>query len=397
MRKRAIVLMFTAYSGVVVGCGDVGQGTVDPPMEVIGFFSSSYLGARSAFLEAASAQGARIDSIRHPLLGPSGEPLFTDVAVLGPSNASAWVVLSSGTHGVEGFAGSALQTGLLQTGRLSCRSDSVGVLMIHAINPYGFAHLRRWNEDNVDLNRNFVDHTKTHATNKGYRELAGVVEPKSLSFWSDVNFWRRVLWYRLRHGSDSLKTALTGGQYTHPQGLFYGGLEETWSNRTLREIMSRYLSAATSVVMVDFHTGLGEYGSAEIIMNVPPDSPAFGRAVKLWGDSAVRSTVSGESVSADLSGTVKLAVPRMLTQAEVTAVSLEFGTLSSTRVFRALRAENWMYHHGNGDHPDAQQVRADLLEAFYPEAVDWKAAVWQHGTKLVAHALGCAAQHPGDG
>ena len=30
--------------------------------------------------------------------------------------------------------------------------------MIHALNPFGFAHLRRANEDNVDLNRNFVDH-----------------------------------------------------------------------------------------------------------------------------------------------------------------------------------------------------------------------------------------------
>jgi len=119
-----------------------------------------------------------------------------------------------------------------------------------------------------------------------------------------------------------LKYAITHGQYSYPQGLFYGGQSEAWSNKALRAIVSRYLSNAKRVVFIDFHTGLGPYGSAEVIISEKEDSPAYKRAVKFWGDR-VKTTVSGDSVSAHLNGALKLAVPEMLPNVEVTAVSLE--------------------------------------------------------------------------
>jgi hypothetical protein len=30
---------------------------------------------------------------------------------------------------------------------------------------------------------------------------------------------------------------MSGGQYTHPDGVFYGGLSPTWSRRTLEAIL----------------------------------------------------------------------------------------------------------------------------------------------------------------
>ncbi len=104
---------------------------------------------------------------------PDGEGLFTDVALLGRSDGRAMLALCSATHGVEGFAGSALQTGLLADGIGARLDPDTGLVLIHAINPYGFAHLRHANEDNVDLNRNFIDHSKALPANPHYDVAPG--------------------------------------------------------------------------------------------------------------------------------------------------------------------------------------------------------------------------------
>jgi hypothetical protein len=85
-----------------------------------------------------------------------------DVAILAHATSSeaaeTILVHSSGVHGVEGFAGSAIQIAALS--RLSTgsgdhwRSGSVCTVFVHAVNPFGFASLRRFNENNVDLSRN---------------------------------------------------------------------------------------------------------------------------------------------------------------------------------------------------------------------------------------------------
>ena len=154
----------------------------------------------------------------------------------------------------------------------------------------------------------------------------------------------------------------------------------------LREISVKYLSAAKRVVFVDFHTGLGSFGDAEIILNVSEESPAFLRAVEWWGDKA-RSTASGESVSIHLAGTLKLAFPDMISEAEVTAVSLEFGTVPSRKVFSALRTENWLHHYGGSENSRAKDIKKDLLQAFYPDDDEWKREVWRQGREVVEEVL----------
>ena len=47
----------------------------------------------------------------------------------------------------------------------------VRVVLVYAINPHGFAWLRRVTEDNVDLNRNWNRNGRSPAPNAGYAEL----------------------------------------------------------------------------------------------------------------------------------------------------------------------------------------------------------------------------------
>ena len=350
-------------------------------------FSTSYQVARQLFLEAAQDGGGRVENYLNPEVGPQGESLFTDVARFGPDGANTIIALISGTHGVEGFAGSGMQTRLLREGIASRLPAGTALLMIHGINPYGMAHLRRFNEDNVDLNRNFRDHTERPDGNPDYENLADVLAPPSISFGAEVRSWARIIWYRLTAGLDRAQAAVQGGQYSHPEGLFYGGTSDVWSNTTLRSIAGRYLSNAARVVVVDVHTGLGEFGSAEIILNDSATAPNVQRAVAIWGPDRVRATITDRSVSTHLDASLKLAFTKMLPGVEVTAVSLEFGTLPPMDVFKAVRAENWLHQHGGADHPKAAQIKACLVRAFHPESDEWETLVWNHGRDVIEKVL----------
>jgi succinylglutamate desuccinylase len=374
-----IVLLSVAVSSTVIAT-EKQTGT-----EVMQYFSENYTEARRKFLDAAHAAGADVEHFQNPHSEPQGEPIFTDLALIGPRDANTFLVLSSGTHGVEGFTGSAIQTGLLQAGFGELPPDT-GLLFIHAINPYGFAHLRRFNEDNVDLNRNFRDHSDPYPPNPGYDELADAISPASLSIWANTKSTIKLFWFGLTKGRDALKKAISGGQYNHPQGLFYGGKEEAWSNKNIRTIAKTYLGSAKRVVMVDFHTGLGPYGHGEVIMNEPEQSPAYDRAVTWWGDR-VKNSFSGESVSIHLEATLKKGFSAMLPDAEITAVTLEFGTVEPMQVFQALRAENWLHHYGTIDHPKAKEIKTELLRVFYPDNDAWKQQVWHQGKEVVEQVL----------
>ncbi len=384
MKISILVLITTILLGSV-GIGYCIQDNLIN-VEAINYFSSCYGEARKKFLDASRASGAHIESFENDLAEQEGASLFTDIALIGPKDANTILVLGSGTHGVEGFTGSAIQTGLLREGLGSDLKPGMSIVMVHAINPYGFAYLRRFNEDNVDLNRNFVDQSKPYSSNQGYEKLQNAISPKSISFGANIKSIFSTLLYRLKYGKTELKKAICGGQYSDPQGLFYGGHGEIWSNKTIRAISERYLSKAEQVVFIDFHTGLGPYGHAEIILNESEQSSAYKRAVEWWGDR-VKTTTNGESISVDLRTTLKLSIPKMLPDTEVTAVGLEFGTYSAFKVFWALRAENWLHNNGGDNHPDRNTIKTNLLRAFYPNDDSWRLKVWKQGKEVVELAF----------
>lgn len=358
----------------------------DAPSQVASYFSNSYKEARNKFLNAAKAANLDVESCQNPSNAPDNSALYTDIVFFGDKRAKSILVLISGTHGVEGFAGAGIQTGLLQELHGYDHKPHVGILMVHAINPYGFAHLRRFNEDNIDLNRNFIDHSGDYPENKEYVELANAIQPPSLSLFQNIKSYFHFAWYRIKNGKQKLIKAISEGQYTHPKGLFYGGRTETWSNRTIKEIVDRYLSNADRVVVIDFHTGLGPNGYGELISNEPENSMAYKRASNWWG-ARVKTTINDAAVSPHLSGALKLAIPRMLPRAEVTAVSLEFGTFAPVEVFRALRAENWLHHYGGEKCKDTDKIKMELLRVFYPNTEEWKAKVWKQGKEVVEQVL----------
>jgi hypothetical protein len=333
-------------------------------------FSDDYVQARSKFVESAHALNGKVDRIRHDAsVGPSGEDLSVDVAWFGEKTASKVFVTLSGVHGVEGFYGSAAQVEWMRREENRRLPPDAAALLIHAINPYGFAWLRRTNEDNVDLNRNWINFDGCLPDNAPYEEIARDLCPSS---WPpDKETQQRLSAWQVRNGMTAYLQAVTGGQWQHADGLFYGGVTPVWSRLTLSDILQSYLGSAARVVILDFHTGLGAHGYAEPIIHRKRDDPAFLRT-RSWIGGAATSLYGGESISSEVHGDTMSAIPSLLPNAIVDAVSLECGVQPVDKVAFALRADNWLHVHDDPTGPKAVLIKKLIREAFHSDSPIWQ-------------------------
>ena len=351
------------------------------------YFPADYRKARAAFIEACEAADLGVTSRVHPFAkGPDGKPVFLDTAVIGPREAKSALLLISGTHGVEGYFGSGVQTGLLREGLAKRVKKGAKIVLLHALNPSGFAWNRRVNEDNADVNRNFVNH-KRPPKNAAYDSLAGAIAPESLSAESFRKANAQLSQYAAKHGAFKLQEAISAGQYNHANGLYFGGPRMSWSAAMLKDVLKEEVRDAGRLTVIDFHTGLGGCGDAEMITEDLPGSSAYRRAKNLWG-ALVHSSEAGESVSAPLTGTIDKAFTQWMKGKELTFAALEVGTAPIREVFDALRKDNWLHAFATPAHAKAATIKKEIRAAFYPDTADWKRKVWDHAAKSVEAALG---------
>jgi hypothetical protein len=352
-------------------------------------FSSDYAEARDKFLTAASALGAVLAHYANPNRGPGGETLATDVAWLGPSDAPKAAVLISGTHGVEGFCGSGAQVAWMRSAAARRLPAGVAVLLVHAINPYGFAWLRRVTEEGVDLNRNYVDFDRPLPENRGYDELAADFLPEEIEGPAFEAAMARIEAWRATHGDAAYFAAYSAGQYRHPLGFFYGGAAPTWSRRTTESICARFLADRRQVAGIDFHTGLGPHGYGEPICHHEPDTPALARARAWYGDSLTEPR-RGTSTSQARSGLTHFGYARALPGVELNFVTLEYGTYARERGTVVFREDHWLHRkYGDGafEAPRGRAIKAAIRKHFYPDTQDWKEMVLWRAFQVIRQTV----------
>lgn len=350
-------------------------------------FPADYRQARANFFAACEAADLGVTSRLHPgQMGADGKPLFIDVTTIGPREAASAMLLISGTHGVEGYFGSGIQTGLLREGLAQKVPEGTKLVILHALNPFGFSWNRRVNEDNADVNRNFVDFANPPG-NDAYDALAEAIAPSDISPDAMKVANAKLRAYSAKNGAFALQEAISKGQYTHAEGIYFGGMRPSWSQTMLKDVfIEEKLFDAERLLVIDFHTGLGDCGGAEMISEELPGTPAYARAKAIWG-TRVASSEGGESLSAPLSGTIDKAVAQWLDRTELTFAALEVGTEDTRFVFDALRRDNWLHAYASADHPDAAAIKSKIRTAFYPDTKEWKRRVWAHGEEAVVAAL----------
>ncbi len=349
-------------------------------------FPADYSAAREAFRQAAKAVGFQQSGHALAVRATDGSELSLDCAYYGAANPEAVLAVSSGIHGVEGFAGSAIQHRFLTHDFDAPRWPShVGVLLVHAINPHGFANLRRVNESNVDLNRNFVAHPDGHEPNPGYEELHDVINPEDLEPETEEACSERIRAFARTHGRERMQEAFTRAQYRWPDGVQFGGTRLEESPSALTRIAAEQTRGAANVLWLDLHTGLGPPGQLELISEYAPDHAAFRRGRAWFGDQA-RSTLAGDSVSVPLSGVIERGLERALPDRALTPLTAEFGTHDSGRVFWAMRADNWLHHKGELDSDQGRAIQEELVEVFCPKDPAWRTSVVDQGSALLGTA-----------
>ncbi len=351
------------------------------------YFAADYREARRKFHDAAVKAGTRLAAYANDAAAAkAGEELATDIAWLGPKEATRVLVTVSGTHGAEGFCGAGVQTGSLLSGFARDLPADTAFLAIHAINPYGFAALRRVTEDNVDLNRNFVAHDRPLPRNDGYVELADAICPSAWDAATRAAAQARLDDYARRRGAAALQQAITGGQYSHADGVFYGGAAPSWSRRTALSIAAEHLASARRIAVIDYHTGLGPYGHGERIVIHRPGTPGLARARQWYGDD-ITSTSLGTSASSDVVGDLLTGLEQALPQAEVTGLALEYGVRPFQETLDALRADNWLHLHGRLDSAQGREIKAEMRRVFYGDADDWKDMIFEQAIDAQRRAL----------
>ena len=351
------------------------------------YFSASYQEARQAFCNAAQKAGAELESILHPLAGPDGEPIATDVAVMDNTEASQVLLTTSGVHGVEGFFGSAVQQAVL-SGELDL-PDDVKVVAVHAINPWGWAHGRRFTEDNVDLNRNFWGEAWNHPEhNNAYQRVKPWAQLQGLhaSNFDQAQQYGEQLAQSI--GLEQMKIDLSAGQQCARDGLFYVGHGHTWSRTVFERLCWQHLSQASKVFYLDLHTGLGPTGYADVLHPYPRESEAYRQLVANLGDVVEGKTRNEATGQAILNGTAA-AVQQVTEQMGANALwaTVECGTQPLEQVLDALRWEQALHFWGDTQHPRYAEIKQNLRDGFYVETPKWKQQVCQQTLGYLQGAL----------
>lgn len=351
-------------------------------------FSPNYATARERFCVAAAAAGLALES--HPIAqrGPDGEALSIDVAVsagANTANTTSTLVISSGLHGVEGFLGAAIQLGCLlpEAGVVDLLARQ-RVVLIHALNPYGFAWRRRWNEDGVDLNRNFLlDGERFRGAPPLYRPLNRFINPRSSPTRVDP-FLLKLVSPLFKYGFAALKRTIPVGQYAFHKGLFYGGRQPAPLQGILRQHLPRWVGASPHITHLDIHTGLGDWATYKLLLEWSATADEQARLAQQFGGDCLELDTD-ENTSFKSRGGLGTWCKALLPDRRYDFATAEFGTYSNISVIAALRAENRAHWWGE---PGGDQgwAKARLVERFAPASNLWRERCVLQGLRLCEQA-----------
>ena len=371
-------------------------GQVDPA----GYFPATYQQGRTRFRtacgRAVAAYAGYCQAIT--IANRAGQDLTIDIAYVSAGSKNL-LILQSGLHGAEGFAGSAVQARVLEQRIPTLLSSGFDVAMIHAVNPYGFANTRRVDECNIDLNRNFANHPDMYRTehNLDYERLRTLTErprPVEDPIADKIGIKVDTAIAALFAGEQAVAEGTHRGQYHDPAGFEFGGWAPAPQMAILRNQLGPLLKQHSGdVYFFDLHTGLGPSNALTLISGANWPKPRVDRlrdlterAQAAWGAS---SYVAGSGrISAEgpcdsrfsTSGDVIDFVPTLTGDDRIMAVTAEWGTVgASTAAELETNArqtlEHQAYFYGCGSPEACRRVRAEYAELFNPPDPRFQAAV----------------------
>ncbi|WP_297098801.1 M14 family metallopeptidase [uncultured Draconibacterium sp.] len=380
----ALVVLLLGYSYVSFNSYSPTDPDVTVDKTKLGYYQNSWEDCRDAFRAQANSMKTRFDSVAvfsRAVESKSDTGLTIDFCYIPASDTTEkLVMICSGTHGIEGFVGSAVQQQLMAEFFKPEMLETTGVLLVHGLNAWGFKNQRRFTESNVDLNRNYsTDKSLFETKNDGFVALYDMLTPKgelNMNSISNKFFMVTAINQIARKGMPALLQAFAQGQYEFQEGIYFGGNDFEQQVAIMSEVLSDIAAPYSTLLNLDLHTGFGERGELHLFPNPIDDPELKAKTVEVfkgyqidWGDSDNFYTVSGQFVEfiGDLFPD-KTSIPMLM----------EFGTLNTGSTIGAVKsahisiAENQGAHYGYKSQKDSLKALAGYYEMFYPPSEKWR-------------------------
>ena len=294
------------------------------------------------------------------------------------------IVLTTGVHGMEGYIGSVMLDVFFEEVYPTLDTEDTGVLVVANVNPYGMKYYRRYNENNVDLNRNFILDWGNFdlASNQEYPKVESFLGPKGKigkALWHEVGFYGSLAKTAITDGADTVSDALLTGQYEYPQGVYYGGNGDEASTVYLKDVFTQCLdSDYENIVHIDIHSGYGPrynmviFNSVFETMTEAESQAAFGYDYVIAHDSESFYATTGDTTDFFY----RLAQQKQ-SEAELFSTCFEFGTIGDAFFETILSLKYTVDENRNHWYPTDNETSAQILhetymELYYPTETAWR-------------------------
>lgn len=349
------------------------------------------------FLDLATPKAFELTSHINPFgKGVDGEDLSTDIAWLGAEKPSRIILNLSGTHGPEGFAGSAAQLAYLSGFAPSDLPDDTAICMVHAVNPFGFSYGHRCTENNVDLNRNWLDFNEELPENKDLERYLPLLISDRYGTNEESKLWEQLRRQIQDDGIAKAEDILSRGQYKHAKAPGYGGHAPEWSRTILDDLVTSPRFERTKVVLLDWHTGVPGIGQTIFLCYARPGDPMHERSEAIWGAKNIKAETVNTQWGHDRPsrhGLMYFGLRQLLAQSgsELAGGIVEFGTYSHEQreqVARATIYDHYMRFHGDRESQSGKTMLDAVRRAYYCyDNDDWKNAVVEKSSKIYDETL----------
>ena len=294
------------------------------------------------------------------------------------------VVLTTGVHGIEGYIGSTMLDVFFNHVYPTLDKTDTGVLIVANVNPYGMKYMRRYNENNVDLNRNFIEDWSTFdlSSNTEYPKVDKFLQPTGEmgnAFWHEAGFYLSLAKEAIFTGAGTISDALLTGQYEYPEGVYYGGNGDEKSTTYLKGVFNDCLeSDYENIIHVDIHSGYGPRYNMVIFNSVGDPTSEADSIAQIGYDYIIAQDSEDFYVTyGDTTDYFYRLAKSKNTDKTLYSTCFEFGTigdgfLDSILSLKYTVDENRQHHYPTDNEITAEIVRQNYLELFYPTETEWR-------------------------
>lgn len=349
-------------------------------------FLTSYDEARDHLMERIELlreNGVSVEYTEHAI--DESDNLYIDNIYLPSTDKNTnLIILTTGVHGIEGYIGSVMLDVFFEEVYPTLDTTDTGVLIVANVNPYGMKYMRRYNENNVDLNRNFIEDWDSFDTssNKEYPKVVSFLQPEGKmgnAFWHEAGFYLSLAKEAILTGADTISDALLTGQYEYADGVYYGGSGDEKSTTYLKGVFSDCLdSEYENIIHVDIHSGYGPRYNM-VIFNSVQDPTTEADAKEMFGYDYIIATDSEDfyETFGDTTDYFYRLAKSKDTGKSLYSTCFEFGTigdgfLDSILSLKYTVDENRNHRFPTGNKITSEMVKENYYELFYPTETEWR-------------------------